>query len=75
MPPIKLQRLPDRSPVKVVIYVPPELHAQLADYAQAYEAAYGQAEPVEALIPAMLTAFLQSDRDFVRARRSSAGMS
>lgn len=67
---LKLERLPDRTPVKITILVSPELNRALADYATAYEAAYGQPEAVTDLIPAMLAAFLQSDREFGRARRS-----
>ncbi len=70
MPSIKLRRLPDRNPVKVTIALSPELNRALGDYAEAYEAAYGQAEPVAELIPAMHAAFLESDREFARARRS-----
>jgi hypothetical protein len=70
MPPIKLQRLPDRTPVKMMITVSPELNRALADYASAYEAAYGRAEPVSEIVPAMLAAFLESDRAFTRVRRS-----
>ncbi len=72
---IKLDRLPDRTPVKITITVSPELSRALGDYASAYEAAYGQAEPVAELIPAMLAAFLESDRGFMRARRSKAATS
>ena len=67
---IKLERLPDRTPVKITICISPELNRALADYAAAYEASYGQAESVAELVPAMLSAFLQSDRGFVRSRRS-----
>ena len=67
---IKLGRLPDRTPVKIIIFVSPELNRALGDYASAYEAAYGQAAPVVDLIPAMLAAFLESDREFARARKS-----
>lgn len=70
MPSIKLRRLPDRNPVKIAIALSPELNRALGDYAEAYEASYGQAEPVAELIPAMLAAFLEGDREFVRARRS-----
>lgn len=69
---IKLGRLPDRTPVKIMISVSPELNRALVDYAEAYEAAYGQAEPVAELIPAMLAAFLEGDRGFARARKSKA---
>ena len=72
---IKLERLPDRTPVKVTITISPELHRALCDYASAYEAAYGEAEPVAELIPAMLAAFLESDRSFARARKSAGPVS
>jgi hypothetical protein len=72
---IRLERLPDRTPVKIAIMVSPELHRALGDYATAYEAVYGQAEPVADLIPAMLAAFLESDRAFARARRSKGSAS
>ena len=66
---IKLERLPDRTPVKFVIHVPPELGRALGDYADAYAAAYGTSEAVADLVPAMLAAFLESDGEFARARR------
>jgi hypothetical protein len=67
---IKLERLPDRTPVKITILVSPDLGRALADYASAYETAYGEAASVAELVPAMLAAFLDSDREFARARRS-----
>lgn len=72
---IRLQRLPDRTPVKITIAVSPELHRALSDYATAYEDAYGEAEPATELIPAMLAAFLESDRGFARARKSKGAAS
>lgn len=67
---IKLERLPDRTPAKITITLPPELNRALNEYAKIYEANYGQAEPVAELIPAILQSFLQSDRGFARARQS-----
>lgn len=67
---IKLQRLPDRTPVKMSIAVPPELAERLEAYATAYEAAYGQRESVADLIPFMLAGFLKSDREFARRQRT-----
>ena len=32
-----------------------------------YEETYGQAEPVQELIPAMLASFVEGDRNFARA--------
>ena len=72
---IKLERLPERTPVKVTVTLPPDLHRALSEYAAAYEAASGQPEPVAELVPASLAAFLESDREFARARRSRDGSS
>lgn len=67
---LKLARIPDRTPVKMTILVPPELHETLTAYGAAYQEAYGASVPVTELVPAMLAAFLESDRDFCRARQS-----
>ncbi|WP_025293776.1 DUF2274 domain-containing protein [Sphingomonas sanxanigenens] len=68
MPELKLGRLPDRTPVKLAITVTPDLHLMLQQYAALYAEAYGREESVTELIPAMLAAFLESDRSFVRSR-------
>lgn len=65
---LKLGQLPDRNPVKLSISVMPDLHQSLVEYAALYAQAYGREEPVTELIPAMLSAFLESDRAFVRVR-------
>jgi len=66
MPGLKLGKLPDRPPVKLTISVTPSLQADLAAYAELYAATYGVEEPLADLIPAMLAAFLESDRGFAR---------
>lgn len=68
---LRLAKLPDRTPVKVTIQVSPDLHQALTDYAELYRESYGQAEPVQELIPAMLVSFLESDRAFARRRKAS----
>ena len=68
MPELKLPQLPDRTPVKISIALMPDLRQALADYAALYAKTYGRDEPVAELIPAMLAAFLESDRRFVRSR-------
>lgn len=68
MPDIKLAQLRDRTPVKLGISVTPDLNQALNDYAALYAQAYGREEPVVDLIPAMLVAFLESDRAFSKAR-------
>jgi hypothetical protein len=65
---LKLPQLPDRNPVKLSIAVMPDLHQALVDYAALYAKTYGRDEPVAELIPAMLVAFLESDRAFARGR-------
>lgn len=67
---LKLGRLPDRTPIKLSISVLPDLHRRLESYAAHYAAAYGANEPLAGLIPAMLVAFLDSDRAFTKAERA-----
>ena len=61
---MKLNKLPDRTPVKIAITVSPELHQKLAAYAEAYKEEYGEEEKVAELIPFMLGQFLAGDRKF-----------
>lgn len=70
---LRLQKLPDRTPIKLTIAVMPELHAALCDYAEVYRDTYGEAEPVSELVPQMLAAFLASDRGFAKARKTLTG--
>ena len=68
---LKLGKLPDRNPVKLTITLSPDLYAALTDYACVYEAVYGTREIVVDLVPAMLSAFLESDRGFAKALRGA----
>lgn len=68
---LKLARLPDRTLAKITISISPALNHALGDYADMYAEAYGAAEPVHELIPAMLASFLESDRAFVLRRRKA----
>lgn len=65
---LKLAKLPDRNPVKLVVHLPPALHAELTDYAALYRETYGEAEALTDLIPAMLAGYLAGDRAFARRR-------
>jgi len=67
---LKLGKLPDRTPAKMMISVMPDLHLQLQAYAAAYARDYGQEEPLSELIPAMLASFLDSDREFAKRRKA-----
>lgn len=67
---LKLQKLPDQTPVRLTISVPPELSRALDEYAAVYADTYGEREQVTALIPAMLASFLEADRSFQKARKA-----
>jgi len=68
MPGLKLSKLPDRTPVKLTVSLSPDLYRRLQDYAAAYAETYQSQETVTDLVPAMLTAFVESDREFARRR-------
>lgn len=70
MPELKLQKLPDRTPVKLTISVSPDLNQALSDYAAVYRETYGQSETVADLVPYMLQAFLDGDRGFAKIRQA-----
>ncbi len=44
---LKLPRLPDRMPAKILVTVPPDLKRQLAAYVELYREVYGEEESVE----------------------------
>jgi hypothetical protein len=68
---LRLAKLPDRTPVKITMTVSPELHRMLQDYAAFYAKAYGADESVAELCPYMLQAFMEADRGFQKARKST----
>lgn len=67
---LKIGQLPDTTPVKLSIALPPPLQADLQDYARVYEQAYGQSAKIADLIPSMLEAFMASDSSFKKARKA-----
>jgi hypothetical protein len=69
---LRIAKLPDRTPIKLTISVMPDLHDALQNYSQLYAETYGQADPMVDLIPAMLASFLDSDREFQKARKGRA---
>jgi hypothetical protein len=73
MPVLRLPKLPDRTPVKITISLPPHLNRALLDYAALYKDTYGSDESVQELIPAILASFFESDRAFARRRLGQAG--
>ena len=66
---LKLGRLPDRTPRKLAITLPPKLMAELEAYADVYRRAYGEEVTPAELVPFMLQRFMETDRDFQKARK------
>mgnify|MGYP001233053263 CR=1 FL=1 len=66
---LKLAKLPDRTPIKIALTVAPDLARALGDYTMIYNRTYDDKAEMTDLIPAMLEAFLASDRVFAKARR------
>ncbi|MGH1478971.1 MAG: DUF2274 domain-containing protein [Geminicoccales bacterium] len=66
---LKLEKLPDRDPVKITFTASADLKSALNDYAELYRCAYGQKENVGDLIPFMLEAFMNADPGFKRSRK------
>ena len=66
----KIGKLPDTTPVKLSIAVPPDLQTDLQDYARVYEQAYGAPAKPADLIPSMLASFMASDSNFKKARKA-----
>lgn len=68
---LKLPKLPDRTPIKLTIIITPDLNERLGRYATAYLEEYGAQESIAELVPAMLEAFLQSDRQFMKRHHAA----
>jgi hypothetical protein len=66
MAPLRLAKLADRAPVKVTIAIPHTLNPALANYPALYASTYERDESVPELTPAMVAAFLESDKAFAR---------
>lgn len=73
MPDLKLAKLPDRTPIKLAITITPDLHQALRDYAALYADVYGVEETIPDLIPAIVNAFLLSDRSFAKTKDRVGG--
>ena len=67
---LKICKLPDTTPVKLTIALPPDVSVDLQDYARVYEQAYGEAAKVADLVPSMLASFMASDNNFKKARKA-----
>ena len=67
---MKLDKLPDRTPVKLTTSFGPDDHADLALYADLYAETYGEAAEPADLVPFIVRAFLAGDLAFKRFRKT-----
>lgn len=68
---LKLGPIADDKPVKVTIELPAQLHRDLVTYGQLLaEPGKSPIEPVRLIVP-MLERFVDTDRGFAKARRTS----
>lgn len=65
---LKLSRLPDRTPIKLALTLPPDLGRSLEEYRSIYNERFAADEPLSEIAVAMLAAFLGGDREFQKAR-------
>jgi len=68
---LRLGPLPKTETVKLTITMSIELKAMLDRYADLHAQAWGQSVDVPTLIPHMLAAFMERDREFKALRRIS----
>lgn len=69
---LKLSTILDDKPAKVTVELPAALHRDLVAYAEVLARETGQpiADPAKLIVP-MLERFIQTDRAFAKARRST----
>lgn len=69
---LRLGPLPRTEVVRLTIALPATVKADLDRYAKLYRATYGAQVDAAALVPHMLSAFMERDRAFRRTRQSEA---
>lgn len=67
---LKLDRLPNRKPVKLTITLEPETFDALEDYARIYAEEYGDEESVNVIASYMIGDFMEGDAAFKRKRKA-----
>ncbi|MEO0696854.1 MAG: DUF2274 domain-containing protein, partial [Pseudomonadota bacterium] len=68
---LKLGPIPDRTPVKLSVALPPDVHASLGLYAELHAAEHGGEPHASELAALMIERFLDSDAGFKRARKAA----
>lgn len=67
---LKLDRLPNRKPVKLTITLEPETFDALEDYARIYAEEYGDEESINVIASYMIGDFMEGDAAFKRRRKA-----
>jgi hypothetical protein len=68
---IKLGKLPSNKSVRATVSLPVALKGQLDRYARLHSETWGQPVDVAALIPHILTQFLENDRAFRQSEKAN----
>jgi hypothetical protein len=72
---MKLDKLPDRTPVKLSVSFAPDDHSDLVLYADLYAHVYGESAAPADLVPFIVRAFLAGDPAFKRTKKAKVGAS
>ncbi|PHZ86751.1 DUF2274 domain-containing protein [Paremcibacter congregatus] len=67
---LRIKKITDRTPVKITLSLPPETHSDLLKYAEIYRQEHSCTETPQVLAVHMITAFIQSDNGFKKAKQS-----
>ncbi len=67
---LKLGPIPDEKPVRITAEIPAEVHRDLVAYARVLGQQTGRTYELGQLVAPMLKRFMDTDREFAKARRS-----
>lgn len=67
---LKLKKIPDNTPVKLALTLPPEVHADLLLYAEVYSQEHGLQETPSILASHMIAVFMAADSGFRKAKQT-----
>lgn len=67
---LKLGPIADEKPVRITAEIPAEVHRDLVAYARVLGQQTGKTYELSQLVAPMLKRFMETDREFAKARRS-----
>ncbi len=68
---LRLKKIADKTPVKLTLALPPEVHADLLRYAEIYRKEHGSQETPQVLASHMVAIFMQGDSQFRKAKNTT----